>query len=86
MKTQTEIDSILKDVQDRLDERQRRGELPLRIPQGAYLDDDPWLSVVVEPESPAVRAYDFVEILSDVESELRAAGIDHVLLVPAIAD
>lgn len=52
---------------------------------GQKLDDD-WLYIAVEPSRPGVRASEHANFMSKVERELRAAGDDNVLLVPALED
>ncbi len=49
------------------------------------LDDD-WLSIVVVPSRPGVRALDYANVMSQIERELREQGDDNVLLVPALED
>ena len=61
------------------------GRFGLIVPHGATRVDDDWLLVVVEPTAANVRAYDYVERLAEVESKLRADGLDHVTVVPAMA-
>ncbi len=48
--------------------------------------DDEWLYIVVVPSKPGVRASEYANFMSKVERELRAAGDDNVLLVPALQD
>jgi len=86
MRTQGEIDSVLRDVQARLDARRLSMGLALHVPKDGYLQDEDWLSVIVEPDAPGMRAYDYVDALGDIEQELRKSGVDHLVLVPAIAD
>jgi hypothetical protein len=52
---------------------------------GEKLEDD-WLSIVVVPTRPGIRASDHAQIMSKIERELRAQGDDNVLLVPALED
>lgn len=52
---------------------------------GSKLDED-WLYIVVVPSRPGVRASEYANYMSKIERELRAAGDDHVLLVPALED
>ncbi len=85
MRTQSEIDLILKNVQAKLDARSNRSKVPLKV-QPDYLVDDDWLNIVVIPDGPGMRAYEYVETLGEVQKELRADGVDHVLLVPSAAD
>ena len=43
MRSQSEIDSILRNVQDRLDAKRKGGGLGLHVPSGGYLQSDDWL-------------------------------------------
>lgn len=52
---------------------------------GYRLDDD-WLYIAVSPAKPGVRASDHANLMARIERNLRASGIDQVLLVPAIED
>jgi hypothetical protein len=86
MRTQAEIDAILTEVRARLDTKRRATGVDLRVPQDGYLQNDDWLNVIVTPTAQGMRAYEYVDALSDLEKELRDNGIEHVLLVPALAD
>lgn len=48
--------------------------------------DDDWLYISVSPTRSGVRASDHANFMSKLERELRAAGDDNVLLVPALAE
>jgi hypothetical protein len=52
---------------------------------GEKLDDD-WLSIVIVPGRPGVRALDHATLMSRIERELREQDDDNVLLVPALED
>ena len=84
MRTQTEIDAILADVQARFDARRQVTGLDLRVPQQGYQDVEDWLSIIVTPVDESVRVYDYVQALGEVQRELRANGVKHVILVPAL--
>ena len=84
--TQTQVNTILKDVQDRLDRRRDSSGIDLTVNVDATRCDDDWLYVVVTPAQQGVRAYDYVQTLSAVEKELRQNHIEKVLLVAAIED
>jgi|GEM_PF-5192964 len=81
-----DVADIIKDAQALLDAKCRRSRFRLRIPKDGYAVDDDWISLVVSPNKPGMRAYDYVDILIAVEKELRARGHEHVLLVPAMGD
>lgn len=57
---------------------------PLQV-SGERLDDS-WLYIAVEPTRPGVSALDYATAMSRIERELRRAGDDEVLLVPALED
>lgn len=80
------IDDFLKDVQKRLDKKSQNTHIKLKVEMDGYVRDDDWLHIVVSPAQKGIRAYQYVEALSEVEKELRADGIDNVLLVPAMGD
>lgn len=84
MRTKRQIQQIVKEVQTRLDARRNETGLALAVEKNGYTQDDNWLHVVVSPTKNGIRAYDYVEALSDVERELREAGIEQVVLVPAL--
>jgi len=71
------------DIIARVEQRIADGQKPLRV-SGQNLDDT-WLTVVVEPTGPGIRASEYAEFMSQVERELRADGFDEVVLVPALA-
>lgn len=81
-----ELSSILRKVQDKLTAREKESGVSLAVSPEASRQQDDWLYVVVAPAKEGIRAYDYVSALGEVERELRREGIDHVLLVPAIAD
>ena len=86
MRTQEQINSILHEIQIRIGAMKNISDLQLQVPVDGYLEDDEWLNVVVTPAKSGVRAYEYVEALSQLEKGLRASGFDHVLLVPAISE
>jgi hypothetical protein len=83
MPTQQEVPAIVAEVRHRLADAAR---------QGVYLEvvnerlDDEWLSIVVTPSRPGVRASDHANLMSQIERDLRRQGTGHVLLVPALED
>jgi hypothetical protein len=83
MPTAQDVASIVDRVTQRLTEGEKDG-VHLRVIDHK-LDDD-WLYIVVVPSRPGVRASEYANFMSKVERELRAAGDENVLLVPALAD
>jgi len=80
------IKDILKQVQTLLNAKRDKCKVQLQVTDSGYTVDDDWINIVVTPKKEGVRAYDYVQVLSEVERELREKGIERVLLVPAIAD
>jgi hypothetical protein len=83
MPTATQVSDIVQKVRDRLRDGEEQG-VHLKV-VNEKLDDD-WLYIVVVPSKPGVRASEYANFMSKIERELRAAGDDHVLLVPALDD
>jgi hypothetical protein len=81
--TQQEVTEIVNKVRRRLGDAEREG-VYLQV-TGHKLDDG-WLYIVVVPSRSGVRASEYANFMSKVERELRAAGDDNVLLVPALED
>lgn len=80
----TQPQDLMADIQRRLD--QRRDRFGVGLQAGACKEDGDWHIVVVTPVAPGVRAYDYTQVLSEVEQELCEAGMDRVVLVPALDD
>ncbi len=51
MRSQQDIDNIIQEVQTKLDAYQKRTGISLRVPKDGYIQDDPWLNVVVDHEA-----------------------------------
>ena len=81
MPTQQQVPQIVQKVQKSL--AALPGQ-PLKM-TGEKLDDT-WLYITVEPARPGISALDHANAMSRIERELRDAGVDEVLLVPAKAD
>ena len=84
--TQNQIQSLVQQARQELQKRAQSGGVALKIDNDGYRVDDDWLYIVVSPTKPGIRAYDYVEMLSDVERSLKQQGANKVLLVPALAD
>lgn len=84
--TASDIAELRNEAQSLLDAKCKRRNFRLVIPDDGYTVDGDWINIVVSPSKTGIRAYDYVEILSEVEKELRTRGHEHVLLVPALAD
>jgi len=83
MPSTAQVTDIVDKVRKRLDDGEKEG-IHLKV-VSEKLDDD-WLYIVVVPSKPGVRASEYANYMSKIERELRAAGDDHVLLVPALQD
>ncbi|MCX7020554.1 MAG: hypothetical protein WCK47_15290 [bacterium] len=60
--------------------------MDLQVEDRDYRLEDDWLYVCVYPVTKGIRPYDYAEILAETEKELRAEGIDNVLIVPTRED
>ncbi|MBM4044283.1 MAG: hypothetical protein FJ279_04150 [Planctomycetes bacterium] len=80
------IAELLKEVQTMLAAKCKRRRFRLRVPKHGYRVEDDWITIVVTPTRAGVDAYDYVNVLSVVEKQLRARGHEHVILVPAMGD
>jgi len=83
MPTTQQVTDIVAKVKKRLAEAERDG---IYLTVSDYKPDDDWLYIVVVPSKPGVRASDHASFMSKVERELREAGDDNVLLVPALTE
>jgi hypothetical protein len=81
MPAATQVTDTVEKVKKRLGDGEKEG-IHLEV-ISEKLDDD-WLYIVVVPSKPRVRASEYANYMSKVERELRAAGDDRVLLVPAL--
>lgn len=86
MRNQAEIDAILQNVQQKLVTKKNATGLALRVPAGGYVQNDDWLSIIVEPETAGMRAFQYVDALGEIEDELRDGGLEKVVIVPAIVE
>jgi hypothetical protein len=83
MPTTQQVTDIVAKVKKLLSQAEHDG-IYLKV-DGEKLDDD-WLYIVVVPSKAGVRASEHASYMSKIESELRKAGNDNVLLVPALTD
>lgn len=82
-----DVPTIVDRVRERLLELGRECGLPVELDEHDYRsEDDGWLYLVVKPRSSGIRASDYAYIMARVEKELRAEGIENVLLVPVLPD
>jgi len=83
-RTAEQIAGIRTQIQRGLDERRDRLGFALKVADD-FLEEGDWLYLVVFPDREGVRAHVYAEALTEVEDEMREAGMDrHVLLVPAL--
>ena len=75
-------DEICDAVQSILDRTRRWRKYDLKV--ASCTQDEDWTLVVVTPSRPGIRAYEYVEILSKIEDQLKTRGYDHVLLLPTL--
>ncbi len=86
MITAAQIPQILEKIRIRLAQRGHEQGLDLRVEDRDYKLEEDWLYVCVYPAGGGIRPYDYAEILSDIERELRDEDADNVLIVPTIPD
>ncbi len=77
------IQEIISRVRSRLSQLAQEESVRLCVEEEGTTYEDDWLYILVEPDSDEVRASDYAEAMTKIEKELRADGIQHVLLVPA---
>lgn len=82
--TQQQVTDIVNRVKVALSVAEEQEGVHLKV-SGAKLEDD-WLYIVVVPSRPGVRASEYANYMSKIERELREAGDDNVLLVPALEE
>lgn len=59
----------------------------LSIADDGYVEEGGWVYLIVTPDTPGIRAYEYVERLNDLEAELRkVVGDNDVTVVPAVPD
>jgi hypothetical protein len=82
--TQPEIRDLKKEVQTLVNTKCKgRG---FRLYVNSHRKDDDWIIIAVGPKRPGIAAYDYAQVLSDAEKELRERGYEHVILVPVLTD
>jgi hypothetical protein len=86
VRTQEDIDLLRKHVQNLLDKRMKRRNFRLKVTR-VDREEDEWTYFIVSPTRRNVRVYDYADVLSDVEIELRRdEKLEGVLLVPSIGE
>ncbi len=80
--TEPDVRALLARVQKGLDAKRASTGVALFVPDDGYRHEDGLLVVLAAPAKSGIRAFDYVRVLGDVEDELRAEGIDNVVLVP----
>ena len=86
MPTQEQVPEIIQYVQERLEEASQHRGVHLSVEKEDSKLEDDWLYVCVTPTQPGERASDHVDLMSEIELELRKRGTENVLLVPTMAD
>jgi hypothetical protein len=86
MITANEIPRIVEDVRSRLKEKGRKWDIDVDLLPREYQLEDDWLYLSVYPLRNSTRLIEYSEMLSEIEKELRAEGVDNVLLVPTLPD
>ena len=71
-------------IQASLDKETRKCEFGFRIVE-SFTQDEDILCFVVIPDKPGIRAYEYAEIMTRVETKFRKDGFN-ILLVPGRPD
>lgn len=72
------------EVQRLLDDSSLGKTHRLLVVREATREEDDWLYIVVAPERPGIRALEFVDVLGDVEQQVRQSQHrNEILVVPA---
>jgi len=86
MIAESDVKTVVEKIERKLEALRVAKGISLGVVPHDYRVDDEWLCVIVVPTEPGVRGSDYADSLSQVEKELRAEGIDHVLLLPEVHD
>lgn len=84
--TRADLGQLISHVQELLDAKKEAFGTDLGVSQDELRQDGDWTYLVVSPRRPGIRAYDYARVLTEVERELRAEGIDHVILLVTLED
>lgn len=76
---------IADDVRSRLAAKCNERHIDIQLESRDCRLEDDWPYLCVTTPAPGAKAVDYAETLGDIEKDLREAGIDNVLLVPALA-
>lgn len=67
--------------------KQSQNGVTLSVADDGYVDEGSWIYLIVKPDKPGIRAYEYVERLNDLEAELRTmVGDNNLTVVPAVPD
>jgi len=85
-RTKRDIERLRKDIQRRLDARKAKLGFALKVIEETRQEAE-WLTFLIVPDGPGVRAYDYAHALTQVEDEVQEeTGDRHILLLPPLPD
>ncbi len=85
-RTKRDIERLRKDIQRRLDQRKAKLGFALKVIEETRQEAG-WLTFIVVPDGPGVRAYDYAHTLTQIEDEVeKETGEHYILLLPALPD
>jgi len=83
-RTKRDIERLRKEIQRVLDERKDKMGFALKVTDITRQQDE-WLTFIVVPDSPGVRAYEYAHALTEAEDEVKEkTGDRHILLLPTL--
>jgi hypothetical protein len=83
-RTKREIERLRKELQRLLDERKDEMGFALKVTDVTRQQEE-WLTIIVVPDSPGVRAYEYAHALTLIEDEFeKRTGDRHILLLPTL--
>lgn len=85
MKTAWSSDQVINMVRDYI-RAVPHDDYGLLVDERAVWQEDDWWHVVVKPDRPRVRIYDYAERLTTIEEQIQEKYDIKVLLVPALAE
>lgn len=81
-----QVEQVIEFTRCRLSELCRERNIPLELEERDYKVEDEWLTLIVTPTQPGVRASDYCDLMEEIEREMREQGWDNVLILPAVPD
>ena len=83
-RTKRDIERLRKEIQCRLDRKKAKLGFALKVIEETRQEAG-WLTFIVVPDSPGVRAYEYAHALTEAEDEVKEkTGDRHILLLPTL--